>query len=71
MNAVEQSVLNTIRRRGTRSGASGRYRVRVGSVEITTRASNEAEAVKRASQWHSGHIARLDKKGLRHVGLTG
>jgi len=63
MNALERSVLRTINRGATtRSGASGRYRVRVGSVEITTRASNEAEAVKRASQWHTGHIARLDKR---------
>ena len=69
MNAIERRVLDTIGGTAARSGASGRYRIRVGSVEITTRAGSEAEAVKRATKWHAGHVARLDKKGLRRVGL--
>jgi hypothetical protein len=70
MNSIEISVLRTINRgASSRSATPGRYKVRVGSVEITTRASTEAEAVKRATQWHAAHTARLDKQGLRRVGL--
>lgn len=67
MNAVEKSVLGTIRGTSSRSKAACRYRVKVGDINVTTSASNEAEAVKRASQWHARHVQSLSKHGLRHV----
>jgi hypothetical protein len=68
MNAIEQSVLRTIHRGAAlRSGASRRYRVKVGSIDVVTAAASEADAVKRANQWHARHVASLSKKGLRHA----
>lgn len=63
MNAIEQEILATIR--GT--GRSGRYRVRVGGVEVWTSAKSEADAIKRAKAWHARHTSNLSKHGLRHV----